>query len=163
MLETVNNFLKKIAAILEKTIVAFDVIGMLALVILIFTQVFFRYIINASLTWSEEISRYLTCWIVFLTSGYVLGIKQHMSIDIVMQIVPAKYKFILNKIYCIAYAFFCYITIQYGWDFVNLGTNTLGASIPLNMKYVYIIIPISCYIMLFYTIVLLLETKGESK
>jgi TRAP-type C4-dicarboxylate transport system permease small subunit len=156
----VYSILKKIATVLEKLIIAFDIVAMAALVLLICAQVVSRYIFNSSLTWSEELSKYITCYIIFLTTGYALGTKQHVNIDIVMNLFPPKAKFLLNRCFILPYMFFSYICIRHGYSFVKLGVNCTGSALPwLHLDWVYFSIPLSGALMMFYSLLLLFERE----
>lgn len=37
-----------------------------SIVVVVLTAVFFRYVLNSSLMWGEELARYLSIWLVFL-------------------------------------------------------------------------------------------------
>ena len=39
------------------------------IVLLIFTQVLFRYLLNNSLNWTEELAKYLFVWMTFIGSA----------------------------------------------------------------------------------------------
>ena len=71
-MKKVYEFLNKLAIPLEKVIFSFAGAGMALIAVIIFVQVIFR-LMGRSLSWSEEISRYIEVWIVFLTAGYALG------------------------------------------------------------------------------------------
>ena len=43
-------------------------------------QVFFRFVLNASLTWSEELSRFAFVWAVYM--GAILGAKERIHIRV---------------------------------------------------------------------------------
>jgi len=44
-------------------------------------QVFFRYVVQSSLGWSEELSRYLFVWLIFIGSAVALPKGFHIAID----------------------------------------------------------------------------------
>ena len=52
-------------------------------------QVFFRFVLNASLTWSEELSRFAFIWLVYM--GAVLGAKEriHIRVTAFHRLLPA--------------------------------------------------------------------------
>lgn len=51
-------------------------------------QVIARYIFNSSLSWSEELLRYLFIWFTFIGMSYCVKQGSHMRIDIIEQLVP---------------------------------------------------------------------------
>ena len=55
-------------------------------------QVFFRYVLNASLFWSEEAARYLLVWLTFLgaTTAYYRG--SHPGIDALTRRLPPRFQ-----------------------------------------------------------------------
>ena len=58
------------------------------MIVIVFIQVIARYIMHDSLSWSEEIARYLLVWTIFLSAGYVLGQGAHIFLDVVFNNFP---------------------------------------------------------------------------
>ncbi len=48
-------------------------------------QVFYRYVLNASLAWPEEVARWAFVWAVFLGMAVNVGRRSHIAIDLVTQ------------------------------------------------------------------------------
>lgn len=65
---------------------AFCVIMMFALMWLVFAMVFWRYVLNNSIVWAEEVLRYMMMWVVLVGAGLATREDQHVSIDIVQTI-----------------------------------------------------------------------------
>lgn len=55
-------------------------VSLLAMIIVVFLQVFSRYVIHSSLPWSEELARYLMTWAVFI--GASIGAKEGVHIGV---------------------------------------------------------------------------------
>lgn len=53
------------------------------MVVIMALQVFMRYVLNASLSWPEELSRYLFIWFSFIGFSYVTKNDLHLKIDII--------------------------------------------------------------------------------
>lgn len=77
------------------------------LTIVIFFQVFYRFVLRAPLVWSEEMALFLFQWTVFM--GAALAVKQrgHFGLDIFIQRLPPIVLQTLDKfgqviIFCIA-------------------------------------------------------------
>lgn len=96
-MEKIYMCLKKVSKPLETLILVLAGAGIASITIIIFLQVIFRVIIGRSLSWSEEFSRYIEVWIVFLTSGYALGKGQHICMDLLIHVLPPNINFILEK------------------------------------------------------------------
>jgi TRAP-type C4-dicarboxylate transport system permease small subunit len=56
----------------------------------VFGQVFFRYVLNSSLVWSEPLAVILMGWFIFL--GAAVGIREgyHLSFDVLIIVLPEK-------------------------------------------------------------------------
>ena len=123
---------------------------MLAMVTIIFSQVVARYALGNSLSWSEEIGRHLFVWMTFL--GAALGVrnKAHVALDLLVNHLPQR----LNKI-VLAFGYlvmlvFSAVLIHTGMKMVTLGSHQISAALQIPMKYVYIVLPISGVLMIFY-------------
>ncbi|WP_339226970.1 TRAP transporter small permease [Oceanobacillus sp. FSL K6-2867] len=51
--------------------------------IVVILQVFFRFVLNMPLTWSEEASRYLNLWSVLLGAALAVKYKDHLRVDLI--------------------------------------------------------------------------------
>ena len=47
---------------------------MISMTVIVFLQVVFRYIWDAPLGWSEEVSRFLFVWVTFLAAANLVGL-----------------------------------------------------------------------------------------
>ena len=55
-------------------------------VLLIFSQILMRTIFNYSLSWTEELSRYIFIWQTWLGTSIALKYKQHIRVEILINI-----------------------------------------------------------------------------
>ena len=56
--------------------------------IIIFIQVVMRYVFHSSLTWSEELARYLFVWLVYFSVAYTAKRQAHIRIDAAINLYP---------------------------------------------------------------------------
>lgn len=114
-----------------------------AMIIVVSLQVYTRFFTNNSLTWSEELSRFIMIWMVFLASTLVFRKNSHITVTNFVKILPNKLRVIVEVI---AYLFMLiFIGIVLWGAFIVLPTTAIQKS-PSNdiiMAYVYISIPIS--------------------
>lgn len=92
--ETTLNFLRflfgKLSDLSEK-LVKITLVGMVTVMtVIIIAQVFMRYIWLYSLSWSEEIARYLMIWVCFLGASLALKYGHHIGVEFVINRFPEK-------------------------------------------------------------------------
>ena len=76
------NVLKKIDKSIEWVQLVMCCIIMFAIMWLTFAMVFWRYALNNSIVWAEEILRYIMIWGVLVGAGLTTREDQHVSMDI---------------------------------------------------------------------------------
>jgi C4-dicarboxylate transporter DctQ subunit len=57
---------------------------LLTIVAVTFAQVISRYVLQASLTWSEELARFLLMWLAALSSAYAFKTRSHFALNFVV-------------------------------------------------------------------------------
>lgn len=75
--------------------------------VILFIQVVARYVFNNSLSWSEELARYLFIWLVFIGISYGAKQMKHLRIDVFLSIFPKKirpYILILSDVIVLIFA-----------------------------------------------------------
>lgn len=162
-MKKIYMLLEQVCRWLDKIILSLSGICLAGLTILIFIQVICRYIFSNSLSWSEEIARYLEVWIVFLCGAYALGRGQHVAMDLVINIIPPKAGFIMGKIHAASFIFFSVFMLIYSINYMIVEADQKMASlrmIPKNV--VYLALPISAACMLIYSLMLLVKSREET-
>ncbi|NOC46071.1 MULTISPECIES: TRAP transporter small permease [Ruegeria] len=61
-----------------------------AIVLLIFGNVFMRYILNASLSWGEELTLWLFVWFVWLGVSYAFHTGDHVRITVLRDVLSER-------------------------------------------------------------------------
>lgn len=64
---------------------------LVALYLLLIIQVFFRYVLNSPLGWTEELSRFTFVWMVFISSAYLAGRNSHIAVTFLCDWLPPRY------------------------------------------------------------------------
>jgi TRAP-type C4-dicarboxylate transport system permease small subunit len=148
--------------ILDKILGGVLVVLMLIMVTAVSWQVFSRYILQASSSFTEEIARFLLIWIGILGAAYVSGQQQHLSIDILAPKLSVKNRIRLKIGINILIILFCLTVMIIGGSnlvYLNylLGQTSAALNIPLGA--VYTVIPISGVLVIAYKINELLNPK----
>ena len=100
-------------------------------------QVFCRYVLNDSLVWAEELSRYLFAWLIMI--GAVIAIKErkHIFIDLIINRLNKKTKILIDLFMSIAIILFSLMITFVGFNLVYTTRNTLSPSLNLPVNYAF--------------------------
>ena len=121
--------------------------------IIIFVQVVMRYVFHSSLTWSEEMARYLFVWLVLITSTYAFGKRDHMCISYLKDKLPLKGQRMVNiLIEAITFFFAAAIMIYGGVRISAMQMVQLDSVLKIPTGLIYSIIPISGVGIAFYSL-----------
>lgn len=126
------------------------VIGLLAMLMAVVTglQVFFRYGLNHSLFWSEEVGRILLVWITFLGATAAYRRKAHVGIDLVVgRLALAKQRLVERCVLGLSSLFFL-VLIGWGVRFIRFVASQKTAALGLPLGLPYSVIPLSGLIFL---------------
>ncbi|MEG0470184.1 TRAP transporter small permease [Amedibacillus sp. YH-ame10] len=89
------------------------IILLCSMTIIMGIQVCSRYVFNASLSWSEELTRYLFIWSAFISIAYCIKKWISIKIDQIINMLPKHvyivFQLILNIILCV---FFLYLSVH---------------------------------------------------
>lgn len=76
------NFLKKADKGIEKIQLVICGTLMFTIMVLTFCMVFWRYVLNNSIVWAEEVLRYLMIWAVLVGAGLTTRQDDHVCMDV---------------------------------------------------------------------------------
>ena len=115
-----------------------------------------------SLSWSDEVTRYLLIWSTFLGATCVYRHSGHISISLVQDSVPkpvGKALRVAVQVICfVLFTVLLFFSVQYCGKLKKTAT-----ALPIKMKYVYLCIPISMVINMIHALVLGLGELTDSK
>lgn len=156
VLDYIDNIIKWVA------IAAFS-----TMTIMIVLQVISRYVFKSSLSFSEELARYMFIWSVLLGSAMCLKRRSHVNVEIVMAYAPNIIKKYGGLVANILSLVFYIILVYYGFIVVGVTMNQTSPALGIKMGYVYLSIPLSGIIMfldgLYITFEDFMKYKNEGK
>ena len=151
-----KNFQQKLNKVLE----VFLVILMSVLVIDVLWQVFSRYLLSSPSSFTDELAGFLLIWVGVLGAAYVAGRKEHLAIDILIQkSSPARQRKLQYVIYSLIFLFALFVMGVGGviLMYTRFMLQVKSAALQLPLGYVYIILPISGLIIMYYEILFILH------
>ena len=124
--------------------------------LLIAIQVFFRYALNDSMTWSEELVQFLLLWGVMLGSAIAADRQAHIALDPLRDRLPAAAYRLVEIVAGLSTIGFCLTLAWYGVRLMRrVGAMTASGS-DLPMIYVYAAIPVGAVLIAFFVLIHLL-------
>ena len=145
-MQNVKNIIDKI---LEWTLV----VSMSLLVIDVLWQVFSRFILQDPSSFTEELARFLLIWVGLLGGAYAAGRRMHLAVDLLPSKLQGRQKAYLDIfIYAIIILFSVSVMIYGGSRLVaiTLYLGQTAAALQMPLGYVYLILPISGFLIAFY-------------
>lgn len=141
-----------------------------AMLIIGTAQVVFRYVINFSLSWSQDLLTYILIWSVFIGISLAVRERRHIKVELAFLILPEKAIFYLKVLSNYIFMIFCgiisYYSLQkvYKLIFVN---PQMSESTGLPMWIIQVAIPfgfiLSIYRLIIDTKLLYRERSAENK
>ncbi|HVL70867.1 MAG TPA: TRAP transporter small permease [Beijerinckiaceae bacterium] len=93
-------------------------------------QFYTRYVLNASLGWTEEIARYLLIMVTFIGSITAMRKGTHISVEALLIYMPPRVRHWLLVIIDALVALFCGAMAYYGWV---LGNRAPGYMVSVDI------------------------------
>jgi TRAP-type C4-dicarboxylate transport system permease small subunit len=71
-------------------------------VVIVLLQVFGRYILRMSLSWPEELARYVLVWLMIFGVAAAAAVRSQIVVDTLLELVPTRVRRILEAIAALA-------------------------------------------------------------
>ena len=139
----------------DRVIALLSVALMLALVICVVWQVFSRYVLSQPSTLTDELARFLMIWTGLSGAAYTVGAQRHLSIDLFTQVLNERRQCLLAVVInLLILGFAGSVIVTGGLKLIDktLATSQVSAAMQIPMGYVYIILPLSGLMMMFYAL-----------
>lgn len=138
----------------------------IVMVLTVTWQVATRFLLNSPSSYTEELATYLLLWISLLGAAYALRQRAHLGIDIVTaRLAPAAQRTARVISYGVV-ALFALVALVIGGGILVSVTFELGqrsAAFQVPVGYVYLVLPLSGLLMMYYSAVGAWETlRGET-
>jgi TRAP-type C4-dicarboxylate transport system permease small subunit len=120
-------------------------------------QVFFRYALGSSLSWSEELARYLFVWIIFLGTSVAARRHQHIVVDVFVRMFPRSWYRSIHAattgVSIVFFAILAYVSLQ----LVQNALYQHSTALDISVAWVYAAAPIGAMLSILYLAVGLVQ------
>jgi TRAP-type C4-dicarboxylate transport system permease small subunit len=112
--------------------------GLVLMTLFVAWQVFGRYVLNQSPSWTEPASVMLMSWFIFL--GAAVGVRDniHLGFDVLLYVVPPGGKRVLRMLTDLVILAFGLGMFWYGSQLIGLTWNTVLPSLGISGAYDYL-------------------------
>lgn len=106
----------------------------------VFAQFFSRYVLNASIFWTEELARYLLISVAFLGSVMAVRKNSHIFVEFFYRYLPHWLGRVLVTLVDLIRIIFFGLGTYLTWRLIPLMQNQRMASIDIPMSYMYYVV-----------------------
>lgn len=128
---------------------------LVAMSVIIFTNVTLRYTTNFSITWAEEVARYMMIWMTFLGAGLVLRQGGHVAISTLTDQFGPRVRLVLRIVVAAILLVFFVVMIKFGHDYMQRMGRQLTPATRIPFRYVYMGIPVGFGLLLVHFLLVL--------
>ncbi|WP_106406512.1 TRAP transporter small permease [Paramaledivibacter caminithermalis] len=133
----------------EKLEEVFLIYSLIFTVAIIFLQVVMRYVFKNSLSWSEELARYIFLWQIWVGASYAVKKSKHLRVGIINSYISEKGKIIVEILVIILWICFSVFLTTKSAELTGLlfKRNQLSPAMRMPMGYAYASVPVGCGLM----------------
>lgn len=150
-MKTTNSLFDKVVKFME----VFLVIIFALLVFDVLFQVFSRYVLKSSVTWTEELARFSLIWMSILGAAYLNAKREHLSMDFLYRKFSTETKkkvSIVIEILIFLFALIVMVIGGFNLVYTTLHLGQLSGTLRIPLGYIYAILPFSGLLIMWFSI-----------
>jgi TRAP-type C4-dicarboxylate transport system permease small subunit len=132
----------------------------LIMVLALLAGVFWRYVLNASLSWSDEIALLTFSWTAFLFASVLTREFGHVRVSLVDGVLPMELKRLLDRFNVILILMFALLMLWTGWKFMAFTAHQVSPALRYPLWLQGAAVPICGALMACHALVLLFRPRG---
>ena len=150
-MKTADLIFNKVNKLMEVFLVS--IFALLVLDVLF--QVFSRYVLESSVSWTEEYARFSLIWISIIGAAYLHAKREHLSMDFIYEKLSAANKkktAILIEVLVILFALIVMVIGGFNLVYTTLHLGQLSGTLRIPLGYIYSALPISGLLMMCFSV-----------
>lgn len=149
--------IEKIENVLKRIIVLFGDIALIILLSCCVLQVFTRYVLNDSLTWTEELARFSFMYVSFLGAALCVNAGTHARITVLVDFVPRPVQLVFEYIGYVIILICAYVMVTQGFGLLATVGVQKSPMLKIPMSVFYAACPIGAVFMAIYSFLKILH------
>ena len=110
--------------------------------------VFYRYVLNSAISWTEELSRYCMVWAAYLGMSFALRDNQHMGLSFVVEKFSRKGRCYLELVSRIIMMIFLIVVFRYSLSHLKIVKIQSSPSMEISMFWPYLAVTVGMGLMM---------------
>ncbi|MCG8418267.1 MAG: TRAP transporter small permease [Proteobacteria bacterium] len=116
---------------------------LVVMVIVVLLQVCFRYVLNNSLTWSEELAKVMMVWSAFLVAPWAYRMGAFVAIEMFADALPRRLRLLLLLVIHLLVLWVVAVFFRESLGFWSRGLSNQAATMAVSMAWFYSVVPFS--------------------
>ncbi len=130
---------------------------LVAMTTIVLVQIVFRYVLNNSLIWTEEVSKTMMVWGAFLVAPWAYRNSANVSIQMFADELPTVLRRLLHLALNVLVVWIIVVFWSESFGMVDRGFSIRTASLPIQVGWFFVVIPVAFAAMFLVGIELLLR------
>ena len=143
----IDSLIKKICIFLA---------GLMVLTVVL--QVVCRYVLQSSLLWTEELSRYLLIWLAFLGGSSLVRLQENMFVDFFVNKLPPRLLTIVKRILNVVIIIFLFSILWYAVRiYPKVSARQVTPALQVSIFYIQVSVIVGVILMILQSFNILLS------
>src|SRR3990172_5941488 len=109
-----------------------------AVVIIVLTQVATRYLLRVSISWPEELARYVLVWLTFVGAAAAAARHQQITVDSLEQLAGRRVRHALRLVAAVGAIIALAILLWAGMPLFGPAGRTVSPATGIELRWVYL-------------------------
>jgi TRAP-type C4-dicarboxylate transport system permease small subunit len=120
--------------------------------------VFYRYVLNSPIQWSEEVARYILIWLTMIAASIAIKTRSHIRLTAVVSRLPRLVSLIIEMLIILIIIGILYVVAKYSLLMVvTKSVRTYSPSVAVSMAWPHTALPVGFSLIIFQSVFVLLE------
>ena len=136
---------------------------LMAMTVIVLLQIVFRYVLNDSLIWTEEVAKTMMVWSAFLVAPWAYRASANVGIDMFVEQLSRRTRAVLHLLLNLLVLWIIAVFLYESIGFFQRGAGMRAASVPIQMSWFYSIVPVAFTAMFIVGVELILRRECSSR
>ena len=121
---------------------------LVAMVVIVILQIVFRYVLNDSLIWTEELAKTMMVWTAFLVAPWAYRVGANVRIEIFLNEMSQPLQKSLELLLNLLVFWIVIVFLRESFGFWQRGLTVRADSLPIAVAWFYSVVPVAFFLLL---------------